>query len=78
MEVQWFDCHHSELTVQQLYTLLTLRNYVFIVEQHCPYQDTDGQDLATDNRHIPGFLDNKLLAYARILTSALQVATRGD
>ncbi len=74
MEMLWLDCHHSELTAQQLYTLLALRNHVFIVEQNCPYQDIDGQDLAAENRHILGFLDGKLLAYARVLTPALDSA----
>ncbi|MEB5972476.1 GNAT family N-acetyltransferase [Pantoea dispersa] len=71
MDMQWLDCHHSELTAQQLYTVLALRNQVFIVEQACPYQDIDGQDLTADNRHLLGFLDGKLLAYARLLTPAL-------
>ncbi|MDF2786037.1 MAG: acyltransferase [Pantoea eucrina] len=70
MEIAWLDCHHRELTAQQLYTLLALRNQVFIVEQQCPYQDLDGQDLAAENRHILGFLEGRLLACARILTPA--------
>ncbi|WP_068085884.1 GNAT family N-acetyltransferase [Polycladidibacter stylochi] len=34
----------DRLTVQQLYAVLKLRQDVFIVEQACPYPDTDGED----------------------------------
>ena len=67
--IQWHDLHHSQLTVQQLYALLQLRCEVFVVEQACPYQDVDGDDLVGENRHILGWRDGKLVAYARILKS---------
>lgn len=67
--IQWQDLHHSELTVQTLYALLKLRCEVFVVEQTCPYQDIDGDDLVGENRHIFGWRDNELVAYARILKS---------
>ena len=65
--IQWQDLHHSELTVHSLYALLKLRCEVFVVEQTCPYQDIDGDDLVGENRHILGWRDNELVAYARIL-----------
>lgn len=65
----WQDLHHSELSVTDLYTLLALRNEVFVVEQNCPYQDIDGDDLVGENRHILGWQGGKLVAYARILKS---------
>jgi len=67
MEVYWQDLHHSDLSVQQLYQIMALRNAVFIVEQNCPYQDLDGADLAGENRHLLAVFDRQLLAYARIL-----------
>ena len=67
--IQWQDLHHSELTVHSLYALLKLRCEVFVVEQTCPYQDIDGDDLVGENRHILGWRDNELVAYARILKS---------
>jgi ElaA protein len=67
--IQWNDLHHSQLTVQQLYALLQLRCEVFVVEQTCPYQDIDGDDLVGENRHILGWRDGELVAYARILKS---------
>lgn len=33
-----------ELSLEQLYTLLQLRQEVFVVEQTCPYLDADGAD----------------------------------
>ena len=34
----------SELTTQELYDLLRIRNEVFVVEQDCVYQDLDYDD----------------------------------
>jgi len=68
MELIWQDLHHSELNVAQLYAILALRSRVFVVEQNCAYQDIDGDDLARDNRHVIGMLEDKVVAYARILT----------
>ena len=67
--IEWQDLHHSELSVSQLYALLQLRCAVFVVEQNCPYQDIDGDDLTGDNRHILGWKNDELVAYARILKS---------
>lgn len=67
--IQWNDLHHSQLTVPQLYALLKLRCEVFVVEQTCPYQDIDGDDLLGENRHILGWRDGELVAYTRILKS---------
>lgn len=67
--MNWQDLHHSQLNVSDLYSVLALRNAVFIVEQNCPYQDIDGDDLMGENRHILGWRDGKLVAYARILIS---------
>ena len=67
--ITWQDLHHSELTVPQLYALLKLRCAVFVVEQNCPYLDVDGDDLVGENRHILGWHDGELVAYARILKS---------
>ena len=65
--IEWQDLHHSQLTLPTLYALLALRNEVFVVEQNCPYQDIDGDDLAGDNRHVLGWRNQQLVAYARIL-----------
>ena len=35
---------YNELTLDELYEILRIRNAVFVVEQTCPYQDIDGND----------------------------------
>lgn len=72
--INWQNLHHSELTVPGLYALLKLRCTVFVVEQTCPYLDVDGDDLVGENRHILGWRDGKLIAYARILKSDDELA----
>lgn len=67
--IHWHDLHHSELDVPTLYAVLQLRCTVFVVEQNCVYQDIDGDDLVGENRHILGWRDGQLVAYARILKS---------
>lgn len=67
--IDWQDLHHSDLSVSQLYALLQLRCAVFVVEQNCHYQDIDGDDLEGENRHILGWHNGTLVAYARILKS---------
>ena len=55
----------SELTLDELYSLLALRSKVFVVEQNCVYQDIDGLD--RDALHV--FIkreDGSILACARI------------
>ncbi len=68
MDLLWQSWHHSELDTRTLYAILALRNRVFIIEQHCLYQDVDGNDLKNDHRHITAFKNQELIAYARILT----------
>ncbi|ADP13102.1 putative acetyltransferase [Erwinia sp. Ejp617] len=67
MKIFWQDLHHRDLTTTQLYSLLALRNAVFVVEQRCAYLDIDGEDLTGNNRHILGVAGGRLVACARIL-----------
>lgn len=67
--LHWQDLHHSELSATDIYALLALRCEVFIVEQRCAYLDVDGEDMVGENRHILGWRDGKLIAYARLLKS---------
>ncbi len=61
-----FKCKSfSELTIDELYDIMALRQEVFIVEQACPYLDADGKDQQAF--HLMGFdKDEKLISYARI------------
>lgn len=72
--IRWQDLHHSELDVPTLYALLKLRCEVFVVEQNCVYADIDGDDLVGENRHLLGWRDGELVAYARILKSVAEEA----
>jgi len=55
----------DELTKDELYAAMRLRQEVFVVEQECPYLDADGRDHG--NHHLLGFDDAGLAAYARVL-----------
>jgi ElaA protein len=51
-----FKClHFSELTVYELYSVMALRQEVFVVEQNCTYLDADGKDI--DGFHLLGYAD---------------------
>lgn len=63
--VTWKIAKMADMSYQEIYAMLQLRNKVFIVEQRCIYQDVDGLDLNAE--HCLGFKDGKLVAYARIL-----------
>jgi ElaA protein len=49
-----FKCvHFSELTTYELYSIMALRQEVFVVEQNCAYLDADGKDLS--GFHVLGY-----------------------
>lgn len=55
-----------QLTVNELYGMMRLRQEVFIVEQNCPYLDADGKD--QKSHHLFGYDDESgLMTYARLL-----------
>lgn len=53
----------DELSASELHDILTLRAVVFVVEQECAYQDPDVLDRLS--HHLCGWLDGRLVAYAR-------------
>ncbi|MND97362.1 putative acyltransferase [compost metagenome] len=72
MPIEWICKHHEDLGKEQLYAILKLRTQVFVVEQNCPYQDIDGQDLEGDTCHLMGWQDGELVAYLRLLDPETQ------
>ncbi len=62
--IEWSITPFAELTVQQLYDILYLREQIFQLEQNCLYQDIDRVDLTA--LHVMGFVGDELAAYARI------------
>jgi len=67
MTLHWICKPHAELSPAELYAILRLRCEVFVVEQHCVYQDIDGQDFDGDCRHLMAWNDATLVAYLRLL-----------
>jgi len=57
---KWF----SELTTQELYELLRIRNDVFVVEQDCVYQDLDYDDQPA--MHLWLTEDDNIVALCRV------------
>jgi ElaA protein len=66
MGLRWLWLRFDELTRDQLYQILGLRERVFIVEQKCVYPDIDGRDVRA--HHLLG-LDGAgaLVAYLRLV-----------
>ena len=57
------------LTPYELYSIMQLRNEVFVVEQHCIYQDADNKDPYCHHLMIKEI--DFLVAYARLLPRGL-------
>lgn len=73
MHINWTCKSFAHLTTTELYNLLSLRQQVFIVEQNCPYLDTDGKDFKS--LHLMGMgADGELIAYARIVAPGVSYA----
>ena len=69
MQLNWIYRSFHQLTVEEFYAIMQLRNEVFSVEQNCVYQDADDKDQAS--YHLAGWDGNKLAAYCRILPAGL-------
>ncbi len=68
--LRWNLIPFSQLTVEELYDLLALRQLVFCVEQKCPYLDCDGKDQAS--LHLLGReASGRLVAYARLVPAGI-------
>ncbi len=66
-----YQCYSFyQLSLDQLYAVMALRQEVFVVEQDCPYLDADGLDQAS--YHLLGFDDQeRLVAYTRLCPKGL-------
>jgi len=69
MKIEWKISPFESLSTEELYAILKLRQHVFVVEQHCAYQDCDGRDRIA--HHLAGWLNmggkSEPIAYLRIL-----------
>lgn len=74
--LDWSFKKFDELTIQELYSILQLRNIVFAIEQNCVYPDMDDRDqpsyhimcwskeLSEQDKEADSY---RLVAYARII-----------
>ena len=67
--IKWTLKKFDELLPLELYSILQLRNEVFVVEQNCVFQDADNKDQAS--YHLMGWKDQKLIAYSRIIPAGI-------
>jgi len=60
----------KDLSLEELYSILALRQEIFIVEQDCPYLDADGKDQGA--HHVLATSDDGILqAYTRLLSKGI-------
>lgn len=63
--IDWNCKAFAMLSTTELYQILQLRSAVFVVEQHCVYQDLDEKDLKC--YHLTGWHNGTAAAYTRLL-----------
>lgn len=75
-EVSWQCTSFQDLSPDDLYSAMALRQIVFVVEQNCPYLDADGVD--SKGHHLFGWKSGdgwkRLVAYARIFPPRVKYA----
>ncbi len=67
--LNWVCKPFDLLNASELYAIIQLRNEVFVVEQNCVFQDADHKDRYC--YHLSGFINNKLVAYARLVPAGI-------
>jgi ElaA protein len=72
MNLNWVFKKFEELSAAELYSIMQLRNEVFVVEQNCVYQDADDKD--QKSMHLCGWDGDKLVAYTRIIPQGISYA----
>jgi ElaA protein len=73
--LDWFDRAFTELTTRELYSILSIREAIFVVEQQCRYLEADGLDPVA--RHLWAAEGDSVLAYLRILPAGDKFAEVG-
>lgn len=69
MTLEWQTLAFTELSGEDLYAAMRLRQQIFVVEQNCAYLDLDNLDQHAT--HMLGKGDGDLLAYQRCLAPGL-------
>lgn len=68
--MEWFERAFAELSIDELYAIIALRERVFVVEQNCAYLDADGLD--PECRHLWATRDGAILAYLRFIPPGMK------
>lgn len=72
--IQWACQPFAELSLEELYAIIQLRQQVFVVEQQCPYQDLDNKDAHA--WHLCAWKKRKgarkLVAYLRLFVPGVE------
>jgi ElaA protein len=74
MSESWLVKEFQDLTLQELYEMLRLRNEVFVVEQKCVFQDADAKDYVSIHIMCWSHYENenrKLIGYIRLLPTGV-------
>jgi ElaA protein len=73
-DLAWQWSRFNQLSLDDLYAVVRLREAVFIIEQNCPYPDADGRDPRA--WHLLGWKkydgERKLVAYARVFEPGIR------
>lgn len=69
-DITWKIKSFDQLSTQELYELLKVRQEVFIVEQTCYYLDADGYDEKA--LHLWAEKNDKVVAYCRIFPQGIK------
>ena len=70
--VDWKLLTFDALSAHELHDVLQLRSEVFVLEQHCVFQDIDGADAQA--MHLLGHRDGQLVTYARCLAAGCTIS----
>ena len=68
LEFKWSRL--ESFTALELYQIIKARESVFVVEQNCPYQETD--DLDPYAWHLYALVNGELAAYARVIEPGIK------
>ena len=68
--MEWKWLRFDQLSVNQLYAMLQVRQEVFVVEQNCIYLDADGVD--QHSWHLMAMKEEAVLAYCRVVDPGIK------
>lgn len=72
--IAWRYAPFAQLTVDELYRILALRQRVFVVEQTCPYLDADGYDQRAHHLWTDAADGGAALACLRVFAPGIKFA----